>query len=132
MTRRPQRRDRSWISPELGLTAMVDVVFLLLVFFVLTTKAKDILAELPVTRGVQGPATVLSSIHIRVAEQGYRVGTRLFSLEQVNERLQKIHGQNAEQHVVISCEPESSHSGLIRLLDACAGHKLENIAFASN
>jgi biopolymer transport protein ExbD len=116
---------------KLQLSAMVDVVFLLLIFFVVTMKVDDVLASLPVSK--PGTETKMPDIppppmlKIRVMSDGYYANSKRTTLESLEESLMKISAFSASQDIIIICSEESEHSQLVRLLDTCAKTGFTNL-----
>ncbi|MFC1451806.1 ExbD/TolR family protein [Verrucomicrobiota bacterium] len=126
------RRRRAMCSdPKLAMSAMIDVVFLLLIFFVFMVKPTDILAHLDVARPRAGGGEDISMLHIDVLAGGFAVNGRPASPDYIDKILTRISGVSPTQSVIITCTSDSSHSGLVRVLDLCAKSGLENLSLCS-
>ena len=117
---------------ELSMTPMIDVVFLLLVFFVLALKPQDILSALPVSRpaAVGAPADIQLP-RIVVGTDGYRIAGRHMGLRDLSKRLARIRRTSEGVQLVIACEPQARHDTLIQLLDTCAHLNITDISLFS-
>lgn len=125
------RSARRWTAAELSLTPMIDVVFLLLVFFVMAVHPDDILAQIGVSRpGTDGSAGI-PLLRIDVRSDGYTMNGKRVDIERMDTYLAKIADLSPQQTIVIACESESSHSQLVKVLDLCAKSELENLALFS-
>lgn len=127
------------------MTSMIDVVFLLLVFFMCTYETLDRLTHMEITRPsaektVSKEAPTINFYEISVmprvvpfAEPGsvarYAMnGRQGLSLEQLEHVLSRI---TPEEPMVVSCAPRSVHNDLVALLDLCMKHKLVKVSVLS-
>jgi biopolymer transport protein ExbD len=122
---------------KLSLTPMIDVVFLLLIFFIVTISPRDLLSAPSVTRPAPGSvAPVVAQIfQIRVDSDGYLIGSVRFrgadGLAKLRGYLARVGKFDPEMHVTIITTDESSHSLLVGLLDTCYAVGLSNLALMS-
>lgn len=132
-----KKRQTENQAGELNLTAMIDVAFQLLNFFVITTHPVDVFANLDVFR----PAAekVISKqeeepppmLEVMVYRDGYAMGKRPMGLRELDRRLEKIAGIDKGSMVVIKCTGDSTQTGLVNVLDLCAKNKLSKISIFS-
>jgi biopolymer transport protein ExbD len=113
-------------EPELNLTPMIDIVFLLIIFFMVGTRfARDeptmFDIELAASRTqaaalTPGPDPVL----IAVMEDGsIRVNRQAVSLEELERLLREKKANFAEQAVVIGGESEADLQRVVDIFDIC-------------
>lgn len=108
---------------EVPMSAMIDIVFLLLVFFVATYK--ETLVEAHVAINVPTPATSKSSqkpilLEIYVLEEDtYTCNGKTMSIELLASTLAFFGDTDADQTVIIKVSPEARERTLIALLDVC-------------
>lgn len=122
-------RGRSPDSPaRISSTAMIDVVFLLLVFFVFTVSPQDLLARLDASSGAGGGSGDIPVLKIDVLEDGYMLNRKAVQEPELIRLLSRFGKISPDMGVVIACRPGSPHAHLIRALDACTGAGLENVA----
>jgi biopolymer transport protein ExbD len=127
--RRERKREA---GARLEMTPMIDVVFLLLVFFVVTVQPKELLAKLEVSRPAaptQSPQMTL--LRIDVGVEGYVINGRRLPLETLRRRLAKLYESKPSTTLVVASTGDASHSRLVKLLDVCAGIGIENISLMS-
>jgi biopolymer transport protein ExbD len=118
-----RRRPRNEVSIEL--TPLIDVVFLLLIFFMVSTtfiRETQLDLELPEASGeLQQPEE--QSIVITIAENGmYAVNDQAL----VNNRLatlmralrQQIGEDDASRQLIITADANASHQAVVRAMDA--------------
>jgi len=136
MARKPQE------NPQLDMTPMIDVVFELIIFFVVTIKQEDILSRLNVNRPAPAPPSsqetpkddIPCTIEIgRAARNGNREGVYVYNkkevkLEQLDTYLKETAAVSVETPIIVKCAPDSPHKALVDLLDVCYKHKLHSVS----
>lgn len=132
--RKSKSRNRG-DSPKLEMTPMIDVVFQLLIFFLVTLKQEDILSKLEVSRPAPDtrppPEVPPDLLTITVYEDGYVLKGRRVSLPRLEQRLMRLAQYSTKLSVVIKCTGGSPHKHLVRLLDICAKAGLSNLSVFS-
>ena len=127
--RRSRRQER---GARLEMTPMIDVVFLLLVFFVVTIQPKDVLAKLDVSRpAAPTDPSNIPLLQIDVGASAYVINGRQLSLETIESRLSRIYSTSPRTTLIIASTSDAPHSRLVKLLDVCAGIGIENISLMS-
>ena len=132
---RKRSRNRGEAA-KLEMTPMIDVVFQLLIFFIVTLKQEDILSHLDVSRPAPSetkPKEIEEDtlLTIMVFNGGYIVQGRRLSYKALDQRLRKMAKFNRNAPVVIKCTGDSPHARLVVLLDLCAKSRLENLSVFS-
>lgn len=133
---RRRKRDLGGESGELNMTAMIDVVFQLLIFFLVTQKPIDTMANLDVFRPSPNPpkeevVTPPKMIKVQIFPDGIAINDRPVSLPELNSLLAKLAGIDKNQTIMIMCAPQSLHADLIHVLDLCAKTGLVNLSVVS-
>jgi len=140
MGRKPQE------NPQLDMTPMIDVVFELIIFFVVTlteAQKKDETIELETGRhGVVLTPEELPPDHMqidiasvdkngkRLATPRISMGDRTLTKEQVYERVKaRYEKHNREFPVLIRADFETPHSAVRDVMDACTKAKIWKISF---
>lgn len=131
----PRRRE----SPDLNLTPLIDVVLLLVIFFMVSTTFVDesrLRVELP--SASQRPlAAVEEPVVVTVTAEGsYRVNEQplVDATAQTLERaLEKVGQDTRDQPVVIRADGRASHQAVVTAMDVVArtGFSRVNIATVS-
>ena len=125
-----------------SMSAMTDVVFLLLIFFIVTMSsyAEMTLLEtqLPTSSNSSNTKPKLEN-PVRVdipppinGETIYMVNGSAFSGENINILLRRYARLMPDAEFLISCAPESEHYQLVSLLAYCATHKLKNLKLVNS
>jgi biopolymer transport protein ExbD len=122
---------------QLQMTPMIDVVFQLLIFFIVTLKQEDILSHLDISRPAPDQTArppdkqIEELLTIEVFKDGYIMQGRRVPLSTLDRRLTKLAEYSKNISVIIKCTADSPHANLIRLLDICAKADLKNLSVFS-
>jgi biopolymer transport protein ExbD len=124
---------------ELSVSSMVDVVFLLLIYFIVVQKpiTDDTLLKaslpsspkIPVHQKIK-PDFVKIEVNKNNHDNGnfyYKMNGKLWKDEKLFSMLKHIGNLNPDTNIVISCGPNARHEKLITLLDACSKAYLINL-----
>jgi biopolymer transport protein ExbD len=123
--------------PDVPMTAMIDVVFLLLVYFVMAMPQRDVIAHLDVytpsaeAQPREEPADPPSLIRIGVQADGVRFDGVPVSLSRLDQFLGTLSKASTTQSVLITCGSDSRHGSLVMVLNLCARHGLTNLSVTS-
>jgi len=117
------------------MTPMIDVVFQLLIFFVVTLKQEDILSKLSAARPAPDPNAKpekqLETINIIVAPQGFLLNGRPMRKEELDRQIGQFAAISTTAMVVVRCTADSPHAFLVQALDICNKHKMVNLSIFS-
>ncbi len=133
-----RKRKRSEIQAgELNLTAMIDVAFQLLAFFIITVKPVDVMASLNVYRPSPVEATTnqpprLPMIRIQVFPNEFMINDRAVTAAELEKLLHKLAKIDKTQTVLILCANAAPHEKLVEVLDTCAKVELSNLSVVSS
>jgi biopolymer transport protein ExbD len=133
------RRRRPEESEELPLTPLIDVVFLLLIFFLTATsfykKEKDIKVDPPrATEGKASPRRQREiTVNIRNEADGgfFIVDGRIVSLPRLNEMLTDGIEKNPRLIVIIRGDKHAYHQKIVDVLNACKKAKVKRYFIAT-
>jgi biopolymer transport protein ExbD len=135
-----KRKRNKGDAAQLEMTPMIDVVFQLLIFFIVTLKQEDLLSKLNVARPAPDPdATpedqVEDLLTILVDSQGYGLNGRPFrgrsGLAAIDKYLKRMASFSKNTTVVIKCTGDSPHLHLVQLLNICAREGLTQLSVFS-
>lgn len=125
-------------DPEVNLTPLIDVVFILLIFFMVSTtfqKESEINIELPEASGEpleerkdQLEIVIDANGHYFIDEQQV-VNTELVTLKKA---IQKFLGEQRDLPVVIRADRTTPYEAVIRAMDATAQLGLVNMSLATS
>ncbi len=118
------------------MTPMIDVVFQLLIYFLLTFSTADVLAHLDVSRpspeaARQEAPPPADMIRVAVLPDGYAINGRGVSAGELDALLRRLAAVSTNQAVLVVCDDQSLHGKLIQALDLCAKSGLKQISVMS-
>ncbi len=132
-----KKRRSSINAGELNLTAMIDVAFQLLSFFILTMKPTDVLAQLNISRPAPDKHSTQQSkpvnlVWIKILADGsFILNDRPVKKETLDLQLTQIGALDKTQTVIVACTPKSSHGKMVEVLDLCSKAGLESLSVVS-
>ena len=131
-----KRHQNKGESPKLDMTPMIDVVFQLLIFFVVTLKQEDILSKLDAARPAPSTddrvkETQQQLINVIVAPQGFIFNGRPMRIQELDRSIERLSGYSKTAMVIIKCTSDSPHAFLIQVLDVCYKHGMTNLSIFS-
>lgn len=130
--RRQTRQDLS-----VNLTPLIDVVFLLLIFFMVSTtftRETQLSVDLPEATGLQRDE-VDRQVEILIDEQGqYRVNGRALldtRLRTLQAAMYEVSQGDTTLPLVISADAEAAHQAVVRAMDAAGQMGFSRLSIAS-
>ena len=129
---------RPRIEPEVNLTSLIDVVFLLLIFFMVSTsfvKQSQISVSLPEAESTAVIDEVPEQIDIMITATGtYLInGRELINnrAETIRNSLQKVSGGNNELPLTISADANARHQDVVTAMDVAGRLGFTKISIAT-
>ncbi|QBG48733.1 biopolymer transporter ExbD [Verrucomicrobia bacterium S94] len=123
------------VEVEVSMTPMIDVVFQLLIYFLVTFSAAEVLSFLDISRpapdAAQAQPSSADMIRIGVRGDGFAINSRKVSDEELSRLIRRLAAVSTQQTVLVNCSDESLHGRLISVLDLCAENGLTQIAVMS-
>lgn len=129
------RRHRAEL-PQFQMTAMMDVVFLLLCFFVTSAVFSqweyEVDLTLPSAKSAQTPTRLPGEIILNVARDGtVTVNQRAFRGEALGKLLRQVAGYLPGQPVIIRADEGTSYGAFMKVVDACRLAGVANLSLAT-
>ena len=123
-------------EPALSMTPMIDVVFQLLIYFIVTAKPIDVITNLDVFRPAPDKSTPKDApppnlVRVGVYQDGYTVNDTPVSPERLDAALGKVASIDAGQTIMITVSAISKHGALVKALDLCAKNGLKSLSVVS-
>ena len=126
-------------NPALDMTPMIDVVFELIIFFVVTIKQEDLFSKLNVNRPAPNPAKpeetndITVNIELGNAKRNNPNGVIVYnkrevSRQELDKNLAEIASTSKKTPIIIKCQLESPHKVLVDVLDICYKHDLYSVS----
>ena len=130
---RDRRRAK---TPAFALTSMLDVIFLLLCFFVTASVfsqwESEISISLPAASSSETPSRLPGEVILNVARDGsVTVNAKKLTLSDLGERLRKVADFYPGQPVVIRADRETSYDSLVKVIDTCRNAGVWNFSLAT-
>ena len=130
MRRRRQRHDD---ENEVNLTPMLDVVFIMLIFFIVTASfVKE--AGIDITRPPAATAERKERGNILVAitkDNQIWIDRRQVSPQALRANIERLHAENPQGSVVIQADEKSQNGLLVRVMDAARLAGVSSVALAA-
>jgi biopolymer transport protein ExbD len=130
-------RSRAPIQhPGIQLAPLVDVLLLLLIFFLLTWNAarneNELDVKVPKAASAKEKSAPIGDVVVNVKTDGnVVVNRRTLSGPELTELLKGLVALNGEQAVVIRGDEAGAYKNIINVLDICTQAGITNVAFAT-
>ena len=136
MAHRRTRKRLAGIEAELSMTPMIDIVFQLLIYFILTFQPQDVMAHLDVFRPMPDdePREEMETpnvLRVVIYPDGFTLNDRPMTLVNIERTLARLADIDRNQTVLIMATARSRHENLIDILDLCAKVGLRNLSVVS-
>ena len=131
-----QRKRPEAEEPALSMTPMIDVVFQLLIYFIVTIKPIDVVTNLDVFRPAPDKSAPKDTpppnlVRLGVYKDGYTVNEVAATLPVLDQALARLAALDANQTIMITVSAFSEHGQLIKALDWCAKNGLKSLSIVS-
>jgi biopolymer transport protein ExbD len=119
---------------EINLTPMLDVVFIMLIFFIVTASfIKE--AGIDVNRPDAPTSERVEDANILIAisaNDEIWIDRRLIDPRAVRANIERMHAENPKGSVVIQADKKSTNDALVTVMDASRAAGVYNISIAAN
>ncbi len=131
------RKKSRGLLPTFQMTAMMDVIFLLLCFFVTTSVFSqweyEIDISLPTAQSGKVPDRLPGEIIINIAKDGrVSINQQDLTLEALKGRLDRLAKYFPGQPVVLRADRETRYDALIKVVDTCRKADIWNFSMATS
>jgi biopolymer transport protein ExbD len=123
--------------PEVNLTPLIDVVFLLLIFFMVSTSFKletQLMVELPSAEGVVS-SDPIDTVTVTVGRTGnYAVNERVLlnqSSEVLRSTLEAVSGGRHDRPLILMADAQAPHQAVVTILDVAGQLGFEQISIST-
>ena len=118
---------------EIGMSSLIDCVFLLLIFFLVTTIAKkenrDIDIELPVSTSSLDVPPDNDTMVIGVnKEKMLFYNGRPVTISELHQILLELSEESSDRRIRVDCDKAVAFSRVVEILDLCSFRGLRNVA----
>lgn len=130
------RRNSRSHAPAVSMASLMDVIFLLLCFFVTSSVFSqwetEVSIALPTAKSATVPGRMPGEIILNLDKAGeVSVNGQKLTLQDVTARLERIARLYPGQPVVIRADKTSSYETLMALIDACRAADVWNFSLAT-
>ena len=124
-------------NPQLDMTPMIDVVFELIIFFVVTIQQEDIFSKLNANRPAPSSSSSSSesdtTVTIEIGRGRDANGVLVYNKREVrrselDQNLREVARTSTKTPIVIKCTEDSPHKALVDALDICYRNKLFSVS----
>ena len=132
MARKPQE------NPALDMTPMIDVVFELIIFFVVTIKQEDLFTRLNANRPAPSNSQSNSNesdttVTIEIGKGRDANGVLVYNRREVrrselDQNLREVARTSKKTPIIIKCTEDSPHKALVDALDICYRNELFSVS----
>ena len=132
MARKPQE------NPALDMTPMIDVVFELIIFFVVTIKQEDLFTRLNANRPAPSNSSSSSNesdttVTIEIGRGRDANGVLVYNRREVrrselDQNLREVARTSKKTPIIIKCTSDSPHKALVDALDICYRNELFSVS----
>ena len=132
MARKPQE------NPALDMTPMIDVVFELIIFFVVTIKQEDLFTRLNANRpapssGKSDSNESDTTVTIEIGRGRDANGVLVYNRREVrraelDQNLREVARTSKKTPIIIKCTEDSPHKALVDALDICYRNELFSVS----
>jgi biopolymer transport protein ExbD len=122
--------------PGIQLAPLVDVLLLLLIFFLLTWNAarneNELDVKVPKASAAKEKSAPIGDVVVNVKADGnVMVNRRTLTSSELSELLKSLVQLNADQAVVIRGDEAGAYKNIISVLNICTEAGITNVAFAT-
>ena len=128
-----RQRSREMEQSEVDLTPMLDVVFIMLIFFIVTASfVKE--SGISITRPPAATAVRQERANILIAiteNDQIWIDRRQVDPRALRANIERLHAENPQGSVVIQADKNSKNGLLVEVMDAARLAKVTNVALAA-
>jgi biopolymer transport protein ExbD len=124
------------VHPGIQLAPLVDVLLLLLIFFLLTWNAarneNELDVKVPKASAAKEKSAPVGDVVVNVKADGnVVVNRRTLSAAELTDLLKSLVQLNSEQAVIIRGDEAGAYKNIINVLNICTDAGISNVAFAT-
>ena len=128
-----RRRSEEIEDQEVDLTPMLDVVFIMLIFFIVTASfVKESGIDINRPNAATAVKKERGNILVAITPSGQIwIDRRQVDIRAVRANIERLHAENPQGAVVIQADSESKNGLLVAVMDAAKLAGVENISIAA-
>ncbi len=127
------KRTREQPQSEVNMTPMLDVVFIMLIFFIVTASfVKEAGVDVSRPPAETAVSKDKGNILVAITENGQIwVDRRQVDPRSLRASIERLHGENPQGQVVIQADKKSENALLVAVMDAAKRAGINNISIAA-
>jgi len=128
-----RRRARKQTDSEVNLTPMLDVVFIMLIFFIVTASfVKEAGIEVSRPAAATAERKERGNILIAITENDQIwMDRRQVDVRALRANIERLHAENPQGSVVIQADKNSKNGLLVEVMDAARSSGVSNVSLAA-
>jgi biopolymer transport protein ExbD len=118
---------------EINITPMLDVVFIMLIFFIVTASfVKEAGVDVKRPGAMTAKTKGMASIFIAITEEGdIWIDRRMVDVRAVQANIERLLAENPKGSVIIQADRESKNGLLVQVMDAAKLAGVQDISIAA-
>ncbi len=131
MARKNRNRDQE--EAAIDMTPMLDIVFIMLIFFIVTTSfVKEAGIDVNRPKAAQATQKKSANIFIAVRENGeIWMDKRMVDVERVAANIEKMLAEQPTDMVVVQADKEARHGLVVKVMDQIKAAGIDKISIAA-
>lgn len=131
-----RRRHKSDEEAEINITPMLDIVFIMLIFFIVTTSfVKE--SGLEVSRPSNSPPKQVEQkkgpIVVKIdASSNITIKGRMLEPKAVEANLEREHAEKPDSNLIVAAHPDADTEALVTVLDAASAVNIAGVSVATS
>lgn len=127
------RRRKKEEEAEINLTPMLDIVFIMLIFFIVTASfVKEAGIEVDKPSAATAERKQMANIMIAVtSKQQIWIQGKQIDIRAVRATIERLHAENPKGTIVIQADRESETGLVIEIMEAARQAGVQNVAIAA-
>ena len=120
-------------NSKVDLTPMLDVVFILLIFFIVTASfVKEVGLDVhpPKPNKLPPPIEKHPAIHVTIsAKNGLTIDARHIDVRRIRANLERLAAQKPDAPLLINAHPSSNNDTMVKVMDAARAAGIYDVRF---
>ena len=115
-----RKRNREDEDAAIDMTPMLDIVFIMLIFFIVSTSfLKEAGIEVQKPKAAKAKPTNKANIFIAIRDNGeIWMDKRVVDVERVGANLEKMLAETPSETIIIQADKEAKHGQVVKVMDA--------------
>ncbi len=129
-----RKRIREDEEVAVDLTPMLDVVFIMLIFFIVTTSfVKEAGIDVNKPKAAQAQKKPTATIFIAIRPNGeIHMDKRVVDIERVSATIEKLLAESPTDTVIIQADKEAKHGVVVKVMDQIKAAGIDKISIAAD